>query len=511
MATMGNEKLRIDIGSEFTGAKAFKKADKATAGLEKGVKRLGATLAATFTARSLVGFVKAFAEDDRAAKVLGKTLDNLGLSYGGNAKIVNDYISKLEMQTGILDDELRPAMDRLLRATSDVTQSQTLLSLALDISAGTGKSVTQVTQSLQKAYLGQTQALGRLGVGLSKAELTSSSFEEIQTRLQELFKGQGAAAADTYAGSIDKITVAGNNAKEILGKGLVEALGSAGGNNGLAGSLSGIIKLATVVSDLFVGIGRTVAALSAFFAPNLSPKQAFAEYQRVTAAFRLEDQIARRQFGGAAATKYQKEAAALAKKNLVVTTKQTAAIKEQTALQKAGSLFDITQAGIIAALKGKITDEERKRLELQLAILTGNTSEASKLAGELAKAQGLSTQLAAYLADLPKASNPFSAWASYLDMIEAQARRIAGVTPVAPMSIAGNNTSGTFSPAVQEMITSGKTVSARADAAGNVNVYVAGSVVSEADLVEAVRNGLLSNSLSGSPSAIGRLKGSFFG
>jgi hypothetical protein len=143
--------------------------------------------------------------------------------------------------------------------------------------------------------------------------------------------------------------------------------------------------------------------------------------------------------------------------------------------------------------------------------LTGNTSEASKLAGELAKAQGLSTQLAAYLADFPKASNPFSAWASYLDMIEAQARRIAGMTPVAPTSIAGNNTSGTFSPAVQQMITSGQTVSARADAAGNVNVYVSGSVVSEADLVEAVRAGLLSNSLSGSPSAIGRLKGSFAG
>ena len=194
----------------------------------------------------------------------------------------------------------------------------------------------------------------------------------------------------------------------------------------------------------------------------------------------------------------------------MLTKKQTAAIKEQTGLQKAGTLFDIQQAGIIAALKGKITDEERKRLELQLAILTGNTSEASKLAGELAKAQGLSTQLAAYLADLPDAKNPFTAWKNYLDMIEAQARRIAGMTPVAPTSIANGNTSGTFSPAVQDMIASSN-VSARADASGNVTVYVAGSVVSEADLVQAVSDGLLNRSLSGSPSAIGRLKGSFAG
>jgi hypothetical protein len=117
---------------------------------------------------------------------------------------------------------------------------------------------------------------------------------------------------------------------------------------------------------------------------------------------------------------------------LKTTTAQTKAIKEQTALQKAGTLFDIQQAGIIAALKGKITDEERKRLELQLAILTGNTSEASKLAGELAKSQGLSEKLAAYLADLPKASNPFSAWAQYLDDIEKQAARIAGMQAAVP-------------------------------------------------------------------------------
>jgi hypothetical protein len=126
------------------------------------------------------------------------------------------------------------------------------------------------------------------------------------------------------------------------------------------------------------------------------------------------------------------KAAAKNRAALLKTTKaQTAAIKEQTAIQKAGTLFDIQQAGIIAALKGKITDEERTRLELQLAILTGNTSEASKLAGELAKSQGLSQQLVAYLADLPDAKNPFTAWKNYLDMIEAQAARIAGIQPSA--------------------------------------------------------------------------------
>jgi hypothetical protein len=500
--------LRIDIASEFTGAKAFKKADTATASLEKGVKRLGATLAATFTTRALIGFAKAFAEDDKAAQLLTRSLNNLGLAFADRE--VKAFISDLELTSGVVDGKLRPAFQRLLTTTGSVQESQTLLRTALDLSAASGADVVSVAGDLSKAYVGQTRALAKYGLGLTQAELKAMTFEEIQAKITKLFGGQAAVAADSYAGSIDKIAVAADNAKEIIGKGLVEALGSAGGTGGLAGSLSGIIKLATVVSDLFVGIGRTVAALSAFFGEGLSPKQAFAEYQKVTAAFRLEDQIARRQFGGAAATKYQKEAAALAKKNLVVTTKQTKAIKEQTALQKAGTLFDLEKGQIIAALKGKLTDEERKRLELQLAILNGNTTEASKLTGEIAKAQGLSTELAAYLSNLPKASNPFSAWASYLDQIQIQAAKIAGMQPAAPVSMAGGNDSGVFSPLVQQIITS-STLRAGASATGDINVYIGGSVVSEADLVEAVSNGLLNRSLSGSPSAIGRLKGSFAG
>ena len=177
--------VKIDIAAEFTGKKAFDKADTSTQKLTRSVKTLAKGFLGVFAIQKLVSYskasVKAFAEDDAAAKSLGMTLKNLGLAYSSNVGTVNGFINRLEAQTGVLDDELRPAMDRLLRATGDVTKSQELLSLALDIAAGTGKSVTQVSQSLQKAYLGQTAALGRLGVGLSKAELATGDFETIQT------------------------------------------------------------------------------------------------------------------------------------------------------------------------------------------------------------------------------------------------------------------------------------------------------------------------------------------
>jgi hypothetical protein len=505
--------LKIDIATVFSGAKAFKDATKSTLSLNSQVKTLAKSYVGLFTAQRLArsGFnaAKAFAADDKAARTLSRSLDNLGLAFADPS--VRTFIGDLEKQFGVLDDQLRPAFQRLLTTTGDVVKAQSLLRTALDLSAASGADVVTVAGDLSKGYVGQTRALAKYGIGLTQAQLKAMSFEEVQTRINDLFGGQAQLSADTYAGSLQRLSVAANNAKEIIGGGLLDALAAlgGGGEGGLTNTLAIIEKtstaLATLVRRMGVGAGQIGALLRGDF--NAFRAIGEAEMNRGKDTSGLTPSI-KAELAKAAA---DKAATKRAKEQAVLTKKQTAAIKEQTGLQKAGTLFDIQQAGIIAALKGKITDEERKRLELQLAILTGNTSEASKLAGELAKAQGLSTQLSAYLADIPKASNPFSAWASYLDMIEAQARRIANVTPVAPTSIAGNNTSGTFSPAVQDMITSGQSLSVRADAAGNVNVYIAGSVVSESDLVEAVSNGLLNRSLSGSPSAIGRLKGSFAG
>ena len=502
--------LNITIASVFAGKKAFTDAAKQTLSLNNQVKTLTKSYLGLFTAQRLgrAGFnaAKAFAADDKAARVLTQSLDNLGLAFADPS--VKNFIADLEKQFGVLDDQLRPAFQRLLTTTGDVTKSQSLLRTALDLSAASGQDVVTVAGDLSKGYVGQTRALAKYGIGLTQAELKAMSFEEVQTRINTLFGGQTTVAVDTYSGSLARLSVAANNAKEVIGGGLLDALAAlgGGGEGGLTNTLNLIEKtstaLATFVRRFGVGVGQLAALargdLQAFKRIGETEMNRGRDTSGITPAIRAELQKA-------AADK-------AAKKNrdaLLKTTKeQTKAIKEQTALQKAGTLFDIQQAQIIAALKGKITDEERTRLELQLAILTGNTTEASKLAEQLGKAQGLTESLRKYLADIPTAKNPFEAWKLYLDAIEAQARRIAGITPAAPVSIAGGNTSGVFSPAVQEMIAA-STPSVGVGAGGDVNVYIAGSVVSEADLVEAVSNGLLNRSLSGSPSAIGRLKGSF--
>jgi len=381
--------VRIDIAAQFVGKKAFKDAETASDRLTKNVKGLAKGLLAVYSAQKILSYakasVKAFAEDDKAAKALGTTLKNLGLAYGANIGTVNGFISSLEMQTGVLDDELRPAMDRLLRATGDVTKSQELLALALDISAGTGKSVTQVSQSLQKAYLGQTQALGRLGVGLSRAELSSSSFEEIQARLAVLFAGQATAAADTYAGSLAKLTVAGNNAKETIGKGLVDALVTASNSTSTDDLIKKIDRVAQSIANFtreageFIKITKTIFDFKNFslFAPsgglfdtgkgfgNISMTVSSQDTQRADAIAK-KNAMALAKLSGVQA---KNQAKILKDKRL-----QNAIDKANLALNKGEEVFDMDRIQIAAALTSQAEALGKATNQTQLLQIANDTA-----------------------------------------------------------------------------------------------------------------------------------------
>jgi hypothetical protein len=375
--------VNINIAAEFKGKKAFKEAQTSTDKLTKNVKGLAKSLLAVYSVQKLYSFskasVKAFAEDDKAAKALGTTLKNLGLAYGSNVGTVNGFISRLEMQTGVLDDELRPAMDRLLRATGDVTKSQELLGLALDISAGTGKSLTQVSQSLQKAYLGQTQALGRLGVGLTKAELTSSSFEEIQARLATLFAGQAAAAADTYAGSLAKLTVAGNNAKETIGEGLVDAIKTASGSNTIDPLIKGIDRIANAIAGLARETGKFIAITKSIFDFDLFAKDldAFKGMGNISLTVSSQDTqradaIAKK--NQAQITKLTKEQAAAQAKILKDKKLQAAIDKAQIALGKGEEVFDLDKIQIAAALTNQAEQLGKATSSAQVLQIANDTA-----------------------------------------------------------------------------------------------------------------------------------------
>jgi hypothetical protein len=81
-----------------------------------------------------------------------------------------------------------------------------------------------VANALGKAYDGNTASLGKLGIGLSAAELKTMNFTQVQGKLSDLFGGAAARNADTYAGRIARMQVAFDEAKETIGFALLPIL-----------------------------------------------------------------------------------------------------------------------------------------------------------------------------------------------------------------------------------------------------------------------------------------------
>jgi len=216
----------ISIAAQFVGNKAFKQTDTAVDKLNKNVKNLGKTLGVTLSVGAILAFgkaaVKAAAEDEKAQKQLALALKNVGL--GRDVAASEAFIDKLSREFGVVDDQLRPAYQQLAVATQDTAESQKLLQLALDISASTGKDLASVTSALSKAFLGNNTALSKLGVGISKADLKAGNFDDIMNKLAKTFKGAAAASVNTFSGKMARLTVSIDNAKEILGKGLIDSV-----------------------------------------------------------------------------------------------------------------------------------------------------------------------------------------------------------------------------------------------------------------------------------------------
>ena len=189
-------------------------------------KAFAAAAAAAGAAAIAIGIegVKAAVADEKAQTQLAIALENATGATQAQIKATEDSILQMSLASGVADDDLRPALGRLVRSTSDTQKAQELLALAMDISASTGKPLETVANGLAKAYDGNTAALGKLEIGLSTAELKSMTFEQAQGRLSTLFGGAAAANAETYAGKIARVQVAFDEAKETVGTALLPIL-----------------------------------------------------------------------------------------------------------------------------------------------------------------------------------------------------------------------------------------------------------------------------------------------
>lgn len=451
--------VAINISSEFTGKPAFAKAGKSVSVLEKQVAKLGKQFLGLFAAQQIVNFaktsVKAFGEDEAAAVRLSKVLDNLGLSFA-NVDIAN-FIDSLTMASGVSDNELRESFQTLITTTGSLTASQNLLTQAIDISRGSGIELAQVAKDLSLAYLGNVKGLKKYNLGLTQAELQAASFTTIQEKLNAQFGGASAAYLATYAGQMQILTNAAGEAKETIGSGLIDAFKIIAGDTTIT-DLTGKIKtLATNIADFFRGLAQGFKDLAAM--PVIKQLMQLAELmlkilvatgKAVIDPFVKEGARQRSAaLAPASANSHLAELSASSNKSKAdkaereakvradaLAKSQKAALKlekDKLALKRVAGMQDMQQIQLIAALQGNLSKEERNRAELQLAILTGNTEEAKRLAIEVAKSIDSTGALAKLIRELPEASNPFKSWDKYLDALEERIKKL-NLNPPTPTS-----------------------------------------------------------------------------
>jgi hypothetical protein len=399
--------------------KALAKGEKQIGGFSKGVKSLGKALGAAFSVTAIVAFgkasVKAFAEDEKAAVRLTRTVNNLGLGFE-NTRITK-FIADLEKTANVSDDVLRPAFQSLLTTTGSVEKSQKMLALALDVSAGSGEDVTTVANDLANAYVGNTKGLAKYRLGLTKAELAGKGFNEIQELLNAQFSGQNAARLDTYEGKMAALSVSFGNMQETVGKGLVEAFQILAGDGGIEGATTAMEKFGEKAADVLVGTASYVDKLldklnslggkgGGFDWVSLIPiLGGYLGSGGVVDALEAEGRKVTgkdRQYGGAYADKYnaEKEAAAAKarakaeaeaakrqKELLAMQKKSALAEKNKLSLSKAAAVFDTQRISIAAALRATYDKETILRLEALQAIEEDNGELALKKISELAAFQ----------------------------------------------------------------------------------------------------------------------------
>jgi hypothetical protein len=267
--------LAIPIITEFDG-KGIKSALNEFKNLESGTEKVGfaakkagevavvafAALAVGAAAAGAVLFkaAQAAAEDQAAQVELANAIKASTTASDLQIKGLEEFIDKTQRATGVADDNLRPALGRLVRATGDVTKAQDLLNLSLDLSASTGKSVETVANALAKAQEGSYGALAKLGVGYDAATLKAAGFEKVQGMLEDRFGGAAKDKAETYEGVMARLKITLGELEESIGYKVLPILTKLGESAvriseafGLKGAAGGVNQLGKEIATLGTG------------------------------------------------------------------------------------------------------------------------------------------------------------------------------------------------------------------------------------------------------------------
>ena len=383
--------------------KALKKAKQDVDVFSKQVKQFARVFGVAFSATALVAFskkaVKAFAEDEAAAKSLALQLENTGNAF--RVTEVEAYIKGLEKTYAILTD-LRAPFKTLLNVTGSVDLAQRSLEAALNVSAGTGENLETVVGAIAAGVRGQTKAIKGLNTGIDANILASGDMNKIMIELEKKFSGQAAANLDTYAGKMRVLKKGTDEATKSIGQGLVNALVILSKDQSIEGlatdfeNLGDNIAFATVEMAKLIKKFKDLVENPSFKAGLLALAILSKKPSAVIGAFGIigldaagsaltsSRSTTKSNIGGYSGRPLQKAENKAIKDAVTYRKQENALLKAKTAVDQLRDKFDLERIGLAAALNAATDEETKLRIKAQIAILDNNEALAKKLLAEMA-------------------------------------------------------------------------------------------------------------------------------
>jgi hypothetical protein len=267
--------ITIPIITEFAGAgidkaiREFKQLETAGEKAQFAIKKAAVPAAAALVAVGAAAFdaVKGALEDSAAQDQLARNIRGVTNASDSAIKKNEDFISSLSMTTATADDELRPALAKLVIGTENLEKAQKGLKLAQDIAAGTGKDLATVSDALSKAYAGNDKGLKALDPRMKSLLKAGIDVEGAMSILADTFGGDAAAAADTASGRFKQFQIGLEETKESIGAALLPAV------EALLPFITQLGKWASDHTTTFIAVGAAITTIAvAVIAVNTANK-----------------------------------------------------------------------------------------------------------------------------------------------------------------------------------------------------------------------------------------------
>jgi hypothetical protein len=432
--------LMIGIGAEYKGRGAFKQAETATEKLTKSVRNLAGAFGVAFGTRAVVNFakvsLKAFQESEAQQQRLARLLEVTNDASAAQIAILTRQADALEQLGVVSAGSISQVQSQLATFDLQILTINRLTPAILDYvtaekgAAATADDFKAATNGLAQALNGNFASLTKTGFVLDDVtkELISTGTEAqraaaIVKVLDSTYKGFNRSLRDTPAGQFQILANAADDARVIIGEGLTKAIKSAFGGGDIESANKNIKEMGQVISDIIQGLGTMTGAVVKLVqaTDKLTLGRVFQNMRESGGSNTPFDPMAMKapsltpEFMSLLKAQQKADASALKRNQdlLKIQKKQTKEKKDQLKLARANALLEraerVMDMDLIqntAALMGRITEDERLRLQLQQAILLGNADAAGNLARRLLDAQKAALLLG---------GNPLNGWTSGFD------------------------------------------------------------------------------------------------